>query len=861
MSQTPEVAHYWTVPHAELLAGLHSNADGLAASEAQRRLDAFGPNTLTITQQTTALRLFLEQFKNPLLLILVAAAIVSAFVQEWVDAGIVLIVIVGSAVLGFVQEYSATRAMEKLRARVSLKASVLRDGQPRSIPAEEVVPGDVVLLSAGSLIPADGVVLEARDFFINQAVLTGETFPVEKRPGEVAAQAGLAERTNCVFMGTSVRSGTARALIVQTGAATAFGQIAERLTLRPPETEFERGVRRFGYLLTQVMLVLVLVVFAANVFAAKPPIDSLLFSIALAVGLAPELLPAILSVTLSRGAQQMAKRGVIVRRLNAIENFGSMNVLCTDKTGTLTLGVVKLDAALDTAGQSSTEVLRRAGLNAQFQTGLANPLDDAIVAAAQEARLDLAAFTKVEEIPYDFVRKRLSVVVQNGASRQMITKGALDNVLAACTQIRHGDAVTRLEGEQRQMVQKRYAEWSSKGFRVLGLALKPVPGLAHTFTRDDERDLTFAGFLLFFDPPKPGMEQTLADLARLGVTLKIITGDNRLVAMHLAEGVGLKVEGVLTGAEINDLRDEALWHRAERTTLFVEVDPNEKERIILALQKMGHVVGYMGDGINDAPALHAADVGLSVDSAVDVAKEAADFVLLEHNLDVLRQGIEEGRRTFANTIKYIFTTTSANFGNMFSMAGASIFLPFLPLLAKQILLNNFLSDIPGMTIADDNVDRDWIERPRRWDIAFIRNFMVVFGLVSSIFDYVTFGVLLFVVRASTDEFRTGWFIESLLTELAVALVVRTRQSFFRSRPGRWLWVSTLVVTVLTILIPYLPFNRYLGFVPLPAPLLFLVLGITLLYVLTAEVTKHIFYARFSTKETGGVGLPSSQAAR
>lgn len=839
---------YWGSPIEALLTQWRTSPYGLTTTEARQRLQTFGPNSINTHSQATPLALLLNQFRSPLILILVFAAGVSAFVHEWVDAAIVLAVVIGSALLGFVQEYRATTAVEKLRARITVKAQVLRDGQPQFIPAEEVVPGDIVILSAGSLIPADGVMLEGRDFFVNQAVLTGETFPVEKTPAPVAAHASLAERTNYVFMGTSVRSGTARVLITQTGRATAFGQIAERLTLRPPETDFERGVRHFGYLLTQVMLVLVLIVFAANVFAAKPAVDSLLFSIALAVGLAPELLPAILSLTLSKGAQNMAKRGVIVRRLNAIENLGSMDVLCTDKTGTLTEGVVRLDSALAVDGQPSPTVLRWAYLNAHFQTGLANPLDEAIVASAEQQLIRTDSARKVDEVPYDFVRKRLSVAVQAGAETRLITKGALEAVLAVSERVLEENAVQPLDAARREALHRRYAEWSGQGFRVLGLAIKSVPAYQNTFTRADEQNLIFTGFLLFFDPPKAGVQQIIADLTRLGVQLKIITGDNGLVARHIAEVVGLPIQGVLTGAEIANLRDEALWHMAERTTLFVEVDPNEKERLILALQKMGHVVGYMGDGINDAPALHAADVGISVNTAVDVAKEAADFVLLENGLAVLRQGIEEGRRTFANTLKYIFTTTSANFGNMFSMAGASIFLPFLPLLAKQILLNNFLSDIPGMTIASDDVDLEWVERPQHWDIGFIRNFMLVFGLVSSVFDYATFGVLLFIAHASPDEFRTGWFIESLLTELAVALVVRTRRPFFRSRPGRWLWVSSLIVGLLTIALPYLPINTWFDFIPLPLPLLLLVIGITALYVLTAEVAKYFFYRRFAPKQ-------------
>jgi Mg2+-importing ATPase len=601
----------------------------------------------------------------------------------------------------------------------------------------------------------------------------------------------------------------------------------------------------------------VLVVFALNVFYSKPPVDSLLFAIALAVGMAPELLPAIISITLSKGAQLMAKQGVIVRRLNSIENLGSMDVLCTDKTGTLTEGVVRLDGALDARGQVTDDVLRYAYLNAHFQTGLSNPLDVAIDAQAQQSKLDITGYHKIDEIPYDFVRKRLSVVTcDDKGERLFITKGALENVLDVCSRVQDGDGAVSIDQPHIAQIQQRYAEWSSQGFRVLGLAVKPVAAQP-IYARTDERDLTFAGFLLFFDPPKPDVQQTLTDLAKLGVQLKVITGDNRLVATHVAQMVGMNVTGVLTGAELNDLRDEALWRVAERTNLFVEVDPNQKERIILALKKMGHVVGYMGDGINDAPALHIADVGISVDKAVDVAKEAADFVLLEHDLDVLRRGIEEGRKTFANTLKYIFTTTSANFGNMFSMAGASLFLPFLPLLAKQILLNNFLSDIPAMTIADDNVDRELVETPHRWDIKFIRDFMVIFGLVSSVFDYLTFGTLLFLIRATPEQFRTGWFVESLMTELVVALVVRTRRPFFQSRPGRLLWMSTLAVALITLVIPYLPFSALLGFVPLPPFIMAILLLITALYVVATEVTKKFFYARVAAQSAKTEKNPAS----
>jgi Mg2+-importing ATPase len=841
-SAAPEA--YWAIAPEQLMATLHTTPNGLKQSDTESRIKQYGPNALKAQRQTSVIGLLLSQFKSPLVLILIFASIISAFVGEWTDATIVLVVVIGSTMLGFVQEYQASNAIEKLRSQVTIKSNVLRDGKAQMVSSEQVVPGDVVILSAGSLIPADGVILENNDFFVNQAVLTGETFPVEKTAGIVPTKASLSERTNCVFMGTSVRSGTAHILILQTGKSTVFGQIAERLSLRPAQTEFERGVQNFGYLLTQVMLVMVVLVLAINIFLSKPPIDSLLFALALAVGLAPELLPAIISITLAHGAQQMAKRGVIVRRLNAIENFGSMDVLCTDKTGTLTEGVVRLDGALDTLGQPSAAVLNYTYLNAQYQTGMVNPLDDAIQASAQKAGLKSGAEQKIAEIPYDFVRKYLSIITANPeGQRTLITKGALENILNICSNIQSGDKIQPIDDKSRVAIEQLYSDWSEKGFRVLGVATKSLTGQAAAYTRADEKDLTFTGFLLFFDPPKSDVEKVIVDLAKRGVQLKIITGDNEKVARHVAEAVHLPILGLLTGSALNSMSDEALLHAAEHTNIFAAVDPNQKERIILALRKTRHVVGYMGDGINDAPALHAADVGISVDTAVDVAKDAADFVLLKQDLDILREGIDVGRVTFANTLKYILTTISANFGNMFSMAAASLFLPFLPLLASQILLNNFLSDIPGTTIASDNVDAEWVEKPRRWNTTFIRDYMVLFGLVSSIFDFLTFGLLLFIFHASPEEFRTGWFIESLLTELVIALVVRTRGLFFRSRPGTLLLVSTLVIIGITIVLPYVPFNYLFGFIPLPAPLMLAMLGLTALYILMTEIAKKYFYSR------------------
>ena len=839
---------YWGLPADQLMAELKSDARGLTQREAHLRLKRDGPNTLRAMKKATALGLLLSQFKSPLVLILIVASCISLAASEWVDAGVVLAIVLGSTLLGFTQEYIAGNAIEKLRSQITVHSKVLRGGLLKTVPSHQLVVGDIVLLSAGSLIPADAVLLESKDFFVNQAVLTGETFPVEKKPGVVVEQAGLAERSNCVFMGTSVSSGTANALIVQTGKGSIFGQIADKLALRPELTEFERGIHRFGYLLTRIMLAMVVGVVAINIFMDKPPVASLLFALALAVGLTPELLPAIVSITLSHGAKRMAKLGVIVRRLNSIENLGSMDVLCTDKTGTLTVGVVALDAAVDVAGQPSTAVLRLAGLNARFQSGLTNPLDDAVLAAVKKTGLDLGGDQKVDEIPYDFVRKCLSVVVAHGLheaveTRTLITKGALDKILVMCTRVGVEAAAAPLDDAMRANIEARYDAWSAQGYRVLGVAWRRVDARSGSYTRADECGLCFAGFLLFMDPPKADVRQTILDLAQRGVALKIITGDNRKVARHVAEAVNLPAITVMTGRELNDMGDEALMHAATHTTLFAEVDPNQKERIILALQKSGHVVGYMGDGINDALALHAADVGISVDTAVDVAKDAADFLLLRKDLGILRLGIDEGRTTFANTLKYILTTISANFGNMFSMAIASIFLPFLPLLASQILLNNFLSDIPAAAIASDRVDPEWVAKPRRWDTVFIRDYMVRFGLISSLFDMLTFAVLLWIFRASPEEFRTGWFVESLLTELVIALVVRTHHPFYRSRPGNLLLGSTVVVMAVALVLPYLPFSSIFGFVPLPAPLVLAMIGLTAAYVVVVELAKKSFYAR------------------
>ncbi len=837
------IQKYWALEPDELLRRLHASPNGLSSIDAADRLGTYGTNELREERPLSRMRVLLNQLRSPLLLLLVFAAAVSLLTGEWTDAAIVLVIVFASVGISYRREYGAQAAAAALRSRVGTRAQVLRDGQARLIPHEQVVPGDVVLLSAGSLVPADAIVIEATDCHVSEAMLTGESFPVEKRPGVVSPDTPLTRRSNCVFLGTNVRSGAARCLVVRTGPATEFGAIAHRLSLRPPETEFDRGIRRYGYLLTSAMLIIVVLVFAAHMLQGRPPVETLLFSIALAVGLSPELLPAILTVNLARGAEMMAQRGVLVRRLNAIENLGSMDVLCTDKTGTLTKGVVQVEGAYDAAGGKSDMVLELAAVNASLETGLANPLDDAIL----EARTpDLADLRKRAEIPFDFVRKRVSIVVEGRDGIRLITKGAFHQVLEACSRLPDG---TPLGADDLGAIERHYDTWTQRGVRVLAVAFRHLPE-QHAYGRDDERELTFAGFLTFLDEPKEGVAEAIGELANLGVSIKLITGDSKRVAQHVAKLVGLPAERVLTGKELDEFHDEALWREAERTDLFVEVDPNQKERIILSLKKMGHVVGFLGDGVNDAPAMHAADTSLSVEQAVDVAREAADFVLLERHLEVIRGGIEEGRKTFANTLKYVLITSSANLGNMLSMAAASLVLPFLPLLAGQILLNNFLSDIPAVGLADDSVDPELVEQPRRWDVRFIGRFMIEFGLLSSAFDLLTFATLLVAFHAPPDVFRTGWFMESLLTELVIALVVRTRRIFFRSRPGNVLLVSTLVLIPFSFAIPYLPHAGVLGFVPTPPSLLVMLVAITMLYVVAAELVKVWFY-RNATRAASG----------
>src|SRR5712692_8856861 len=837
MNQLPPA--FWSISATEMLKHLETAKEGLTGAEARQRLARYGSNLLKPQKRSDVFTLLLAQFNSPLILILFFATGLSFFLHDPVDALIILTIVLVSGLLGFWQEHSATNAVEKLLAIVQIRVAVLRDGGPQEIPVEEIVPGDIVILNAGDIVPGDCLVQESKDLFIDEATLTGETYPVEKSVGVLAAETPLGQRTNALWMGSHVVSGSAKALVISTGKETEFGKVSERLKLRPQETDFEHGIRRFGYFLMEVTLVLVIAIFAINVYLARPVLDSFLFSLALAVGLTPQLLPAIISINLAHGAKRMAQAKVIVKRLASIENFGSMNVICSDKTGTLTEGIVHLQSAVDVDGAPSDKVLLHAYLNAFYETGFTNPIDEAIRTHRQ---FDLSGYRKTDEIPYDFLRKRLSILVAHGDTHLMVTKGALTNVLAVCALAEIGEGRIVGIAAVRDRIQQHFEEFSNKGCRTLGVAYKNM-GSGSLMSKDYEAGMTFLGFLILFDPPKPNIIETIASLKNLGVALKIITGDNHLVAANVSQQMGLSNTKILTGPDLREMSDGALLKRVVDVDVFAEIEPNQKERIILALKKAGNVVGYMGDGINDASALHAADVGISVESAVDVAKEAADIVLLEKDLGVLVQGVREGRTTFANTLKYVFMATSANFGNMFSMAGVSLFLPFLPLLPKQILLTNLMTDFPEMTIATDRVDSEMVDYPRRWDIKAIRKFMITFGLVSSVFDYLTFGVLLLIFQATQTQFRTGWFLESVISASLIVLVIRSRKPFFKSRPAKYLLMATLLTVIVTLILPFTPLGEIFGFSRLPISFLLLLGTIVLLYIVTAEIAKTVFYKK------------------
>ncbi len=830
------------IPLADLFGQLQSSEHGLTSEDASKRLAEFGPNEPAKVQHTTGIKQFLLLFANPLVIILLIASAVSIFLGDIINASIIVTMVLLGIILNFVQTYRSQQVIERLRAGVAPTAMVLRDGTWIELARRQVVPGDVIRLAAGDLVPADGRLLQTTDLHVQQAALTGESMPVEKSASETEATSlGLTDAYDSVFLGTSVVSGTGIALITATGHKTTFGDIAARLQQRPPETEFERGLRGFGLLIMETVFFLVLFVFIVSAAFKHNFFESILFAIALAVGLTPEFLPMITTVTLAQGASRMAKQKVIVKHLESIQNFGSIDVLCSDKTGTLTSGETKLHQHLDLLDASSERVLLFSYLNSFYETGIKSPLDAAIL---QHEPLDISAYSKLAEIPFDFERRRLSVIVQHNEERLLITKGAPESVIAVCSAYEINGERKVLDAESRARYATSYQHLSAQGFRILAIAYRSLPQQA-SYRRTDEQDLILLGFLTFADPPLTDVAEVLQALKRDGVQVKILTGDNELVTRYVCSQVGLDGGRIILGSEMEHMSDAALAHIVEQTHIFARVSPAQKNRIILALKSRHHVVGYIGDGINDAPSLHTADVGISVSSAVDVAKDAASIILLEHSLKVLHNGIIEGRKAFGNVIKYLLMGTSSNFGNMFSMAGAFAFLPFLPMLPTQILLNNFLYDLAQITIPTDNVDPTFIQKPQRWNIKLIRDFMIFIGPISSIYDFLTFFILLAVFHASATLFHTGWFVESLATQTLVLFVIRTASNPLRSRPSIPLTITTLTIVAVGIILPFTPLAGPLGFMPLPALYYLFLAGMTITYLLLVQLVKHYLMKRIS----------------
>ncbi|HTR13871.1 MAG TPA: magnesium-translocating P-type ATPase [Roseiarcus sp.] len=838
----PAMSDLAALPLADLFQRLHSTEAGLTASASAAILDSVGPNQIATAKQRSLLADFVGRFGNPLVLILLFAAAVSAFTGDIASFVIIATIVLVSVILDVTQERQAQNAAERLRRQVSLSARALRDSKAVDVPGEQIVPGDIIFLAAGDLVPADARLIESRDLYVDEALLTGEPYPAEK---DAVTSAGGARESvfpsNLVFMGSSVVSGTGKALVVATGREAQIGSIASALQKPPPPTAFAVGIQRFGMMIVQATIFLVLFVVLVNHLFHRPLLESFLFALALAVGLTPELLPMIVSVTLAHGAIRMSQKHVIVKRQSAIDDLGGMDVFCSDKTGTLTEARIRLIREVDVGGQDSASVLEMAQLNAAFETGLKSPLDDAIIAAG---KIDLGAWRKIDEVPFDFERRRVSILVEGGGRRLLIAKGAPEDILGHSSSYeRKGAPPGPLDSAARKTAEATFNALGKDGFRVLGVAWREVEPDREKAHIADEKDLVFAGFLAFLDPPKEGAREALAALADLGVALKVVTGDNEHVTRHACNELGLNVGAILTGPEISAMTDEALLARVDETNLFCRVTPPQKSRIIASLRRKGHVVGYLGDGINDAPPLHAADVGFSVDTAVDVAKEAAAMILLRKDLGVLADAVREGRKTFVNIAKYMMMGTSSNFGNMFSMAGGVLFLPFLPMLPTQILLNNLLYDLSETMIPLDNVSDSMAAKPRRWDLGIVRKFMLLFGPLSSIFDFATFGLLLWVFHSGEKLFHTGWFVESLATQTLVIFIIRTSDPL-RDPPHPALVASTLMAFALAVALPYSPLAPWLGFVPLPAPVLGGLTLLTIGYLGLVLLAKRWFFARY-----------------
>jgi Mg2+-importing ATPase len=833
---------FWDRPLQELLQLLQTTPAGLTNDEADRRLRLYGPNSLVRESRFAVLFSFFGFFANPLVIILVIASGISLALGEHVGGLIIITIVLFSVLLNFFMEFQARHAVEEIQKQIATTAAVMRDGREQELPIAELVPGDIIRLKAGDLVPADARLLDVKDLHLRESVLTGESLPVEKTVADLSKEKhGVADASNSVFLGTAVQTGIGTAVIVCTGKDTACGEIAHRLAMRPPETEFARGVRHFGMMLTWVTMLLVLFVLLVNIIFHRPVLESFLFSVALAVGMTPEMMPMIITVTLAQGAKRMTRKKVLVKQLAAIEDFGSVDILCTDKTGTLTEGEIVLDRHVDFQGKDNESVLQFIYLNSHFEAGIKSPLDDAVL---KHEPPSIVGYDKVDEVPFDFNRKRLSVVVQHAEEHLLITKGEAESVFAICEKVTIDGVTQPFDDSRRAEAEDTLKKLSADGYRALGVAVLKVEK-QDAYTVATEHAMTLVGFAAFLDPPKEGVLSVLKALKQNGISVVVMTGDNQYVTQKIAHDVGLDPDRIFIGNQVDTMDDAAVAYQAENGAIFARVSPEQKNRVILALKARGHVVGYMGDGINDAPSLHTADVGISVMNGVNVAKDAAKIILLEKDLAVVNDGVLEGRRSFANIMKYIIMGTSSNFGNMFSMAAASLFLPFLPMLPSQILLNNFLYDVSQVSIPTDNVDLAMMQRPKRWQIGFIRQFMTIIGPISSIYDFLTFGVLLWVFHASTNEslFHTGWFVESLATQTLVVFVIRTAANPLKSRPSRPLLISVLAIVVVATVLPYTPLGSLLRFTPLPLSLLAVIAFLAVTYLFLVQAVKSWFYRR------------------
>ncbi len=841
--------NYWGKSAAEVLSQLKSKPTGLTSIEAKGRLFYRGKNEIPSQKKRNGWEIFLSQFKSPLVIILLVASVISGILGEAVSTGIIILIILVSALLAFFQEYKSERAIDSLRKRVSLKTTVIRDGQPKIISAVNLVVGDLVLLDLGKVVPADLRLITTDDLMIDEAIITGESFPVEKNAKPIAVKNYLPQAmSNLAFMGTHIVQGAGQGVVIATAKNTELGRTAHLLETKPQETEFQKGIKNFGLMLFKVILLFTLAIFLILAIFKHDVTESLLFSLAIAVGISPELLPIIITINLAKGAQQMAQKHVIVKRLMSIEDLGNIDILCTDKTGTLTEGKINLQGFYNLAGDKERQVLQLAYLCNSLTVAkdvIGNPLDEAIIILAKKEKIkdEVRNYQIIESIAFDFNRRKMSTIVKHNGQRQLICKGAAAEILQACSRL-------KINGQTKPIVnklpdlKKKFSQLEKKGLRILLIATKNI-AVKRRYGPAEENNLILTGYLVFFDPPKEVARQSIQLLKGLGVKIKILTGDSEPTALHLCEQIGLKNSKVLLGSQLSLMSPEEIKKMVNEVDVFAKITPEDKLIIINALKDSGHTVGFLGDGVNDAPALRAADVGISVDSAVEVAKEAANVVLLKKNLNVLIDGIIEGRKTFGNTLKYIFATISSNYGNMFSVAGAAIFLPFIPMLPAQILLLNFLSDFPMLAVSSDRVDEDYLRKPKHWDIKIISRFMTHFGLASSAFDFLTFGLLLLIFKANASLFQTGWFWESFLTEVVIIFIIRTKKWFWQSRPSATLVLTSLVTTLIVLLFIYTKLSYFFHFTPLHWSVLLALTMVTIGYFVAIEIGKKIFYKKFN----------------